>query len=109
MFFYKERKRTERTERSFEKNGCPTLEISDSPQANTSRSLIIFCGYFSPLFLRKRKRPISVFEYYNEAVLQFTQFVIFKFDETEAKLYIVSVASIIYLISEKNQQCFPTL
>ena len=25
MFFYKERKRRERTERSFEKNGCPTL------------------------------------------------------------------------------------
>ena len=24
-FFRKERKRTERTERSFEKNGCPTL------------------------------------------------------------------------------------
>ena len=25
MFFYKERKRTQRSERSFEKNGCPTL------------------------------------------------------------------------------------
>ena len=24
-FFYKERKRTQRSERSFEKNGCPTL------------------------------------------------------------------------------------
>ena len=27
MFFYKECKRTQRMERSFVKNGCPTLEI----------------------------------------------------------------------------------
>ena len=26
-FFYKERKRTQRWERSFEKNGCPTLTL----------------------------------------------------------------------------------
>ena len=30
-FFYKERKRTERTERSFEKNGCPTLTSTPTP------------------------------------------------------------------------------
>ena len=28
-FFYKERKRTQKLERSFEKNGCPTLKITD--------------------------------------------------------------------------------
>ena len=27
LFFYKEQKRTQRSERSFEKNGCPTLVI----------------------------------------------------------------------------------
>ena len=29
-FFYKERKRTQRLERSFEKNGCPTLQICNT-------------------------------------------------------------------------------
>ena len=29
MFFYKECKRMQRTERTFEKNGCPTLTLSD--------------------------------------------------------------------------------
>ena len=28
-FFYKERKRTERMEHSYEKNGCPTLKNTD--------------------------------------------------------------------------------
>ena len=37
-FFYKERKRTERMERSFEKNGCPTLvKASNLEDFNTWR------------------------------------------------------------------------
>ena len=31
-FFLKERKRTQRTERSFEKKGCPTLVLANEPE-----------------------------------------------------------------------------
>ena len=40
MFFYKERKRTQRSERSFEKNGCPTLIM-----LNWDRDIIFFLKF----------------------------------------------------------------
>ena len=46
-FFYKERKRTQRTERSFEKNGCPTLTVCDlQKRAHCLLIRYIFKGSF---------------------------------------------------------------
>ena len=64
-FFYKERKRTERTERSFEKNGCPTL-IS-TQQCVRSR---IFKKY-RKLFICKKNTPckLRIFKKYRLKII----------------------------------------
>ena len=41
-FFYKERKRTQRLERSFEKNGCPTLHRRKPGNNVTERFKILY-------------------------------------------------------------------
>ena len=53
MFFYKEQKRTERTECSFEKNGCPTLPfgLKTSPPGfccfiHMVLSGLLFAGFY---------------------------------------------------------------
>ena len=62
-FFMKERKRTERMERSFEKNGCPTLlvgQYSDSDRVSQSLQ--------TPSRESKKLKPISPEEREREKV-----------------------------------------
>ena len=42
-FFYKKRKRTQISERSFEKNGCPTLEKPDKLSGGNPFNLQDYC------------------------------------------------------------------
>ena len=62
MFFYKERKRTQRTECSFEKNGCPTL--GEAP-------------FQAPILKNKQQFWMSSLAYETELMIVYKQALLF--------------------------------